>query len=218
MENKMKTVIGMKYGSLELLKLIEIDKPQHGNDEVLIRNYGTSINTVNTLHRGGKAPKVAFWGLRQVLGFILRLSEFGGLRKPKQKILGSGFTGEIVSIGKNVTDWNVGDHVYGYSEKGGACAEYIAIPASVLAKKPTNLSFQEAAAVPGGSTPALVAFRDFATPKKGDKILVIGASGGIGTFAVQMAKNVYGAEITGVCGPTNVDMVKEIGADSVIDY
>ena len=94
----------------------------------------------------------------------------------------------------------------------------MSVPASVLVKKPSNLNFQEAAAVPGGSTPALVAFRDLATPKKGHKVLVIGASGGIGTFAVQMAKNVYGAEVTGVCGPTNVDMVKEIGADFVIDY
>ncbi|MFX0052283.1 MAG: NAD(P)-dependent alcohol dehydrogenase [Candidatus Hodarchaeota archaeon] len=218
MEDKMKAVICTKYGPPEVLKLVEIEKPHQGDDEVLIRNCGTSINTVDTLHRGGKAPKVAFWGLRQVLGFILRLSEFGGLRKPKQKIGGGGFVGEIVSIGKDVTDWNVGDHVYGYSEKGGACAEYMAVPASVLAKKPANLSFQEAAAVPGGSTPALVAFRDLATPKKGDKVLIIGASGGIGTFAVQMAKNVYGAEVTGVCGPTNVDMVKEIGADFVIDY
>lgn len=214
----MKAVICTKYGPPEVLKLVEIDKPQPENDEVLIRNFGTSINTVDILHRGGKAPKVAFWGLRQILGVLLRLTEFGGLRKPKQKIVGGGFGGEIVSVGKDVTDWNVGDHIYGYSEKGGASAEYMVVPASVLAKKPANLNFQEAAAVPGGSTPALVAFRDLATPKKGDKVLIIGASGGIGTFAVQMAKNVYGAEITGVCGPTNVDMVKEIGADFVIDY
>jgi NADPH2:quinone reductase len=161
--------------------------------------------------------KSAFWGMRQVVGLFLRLS-FGGLRKPKQKIIGGGFVGEIVSTGKEITEWKVGDHVYGYTEAGGACAEYMVIPASVLAKKPANLSFQEAAAVPGGATPALVAFRDLARPEKGDKVLIIGASGGIGTFAVQMAKNVYGAEVTGVCGPTNVDMIKEIGADFVIDY
>jgi NADPH2:quinone reductase len=155
--------------------------------------------------------------LRQIVGVFLRLS-FGGLRKPKQKIPGGGFAGEIVSIGKEVTDWNVGDQVYGYSDARGSCAEFMTVPASVLANKPSNLSFQEAAAVPGGSTPALIAFRDLATPKKGQKVLIIGASGGIGTFAVQMAKNIYGAEVTGVCGPTNVDMVKEIGADFVIDY
>jgi NADPH:quinone reductase-like Zn-dependent oxidoreductase len=217
MENKMKAVICTKFGSPEVLKLKEVDKPTPKDNEVLIRNYGTSINTVDMLHRGGKAPKVAFFGIKRLVGFFLRLS-FGGLRKPKQKIPGGGFVGEIVSIGKEVIDWNVGDHVYGYAEAGGSSAEYMVVPSSVLAKKPSNLSFQEAAAVPGGSTPALVAFRDLATPEKGQKVLIIGASGGIGTFAVQMAKNVYGAEVTGVCGPTNVDMVKEIGADFVIDY
>ncbi|MFX0061531.1 MAG: NAD(P)-dependent alcohol dehydrogenase, partial [Candidatus Hermodarchaeota archaeon] len=214
---KMKAVICPKYGPPEVLILKEVGIPTPNDDEVLIRNHGTSINTVDYIHRGGKAPKVAFWGMKQLVGVVLRLS-FGGLRKPRQKIPGGGFVGEIVSIGKEITDWNVGDQVYGYSEAGGACAEYMAVPASVLAKKPKNLSFQEAAAVPGGATPALVAFRDLATPKKGQKVLIIGASGGIGTFAVQMAKNVYGAEVTGVCGPTNVDMVKEIGADFVIDY
>ncbi|MFW9997094.1 MAG: NAD(P)-dependent alcohol dehydrogenase [Candidatus Odinarchaeota archaeon] len=219
MENngKMKAIVCTKYGPPEVLELKELDKPAPKDNEVLIRNHGSSLNTVDILHRGGKAPKVAFWGMKQVVGFFLRLS-FGGLRKPKQKISGGGFVGEIVSVGKEITDWKVGDHVYGYNEPGGACAEYIAVPASILAKKPANLTFQEAAAVPGGATPALVAFRDLARPEKGDKVLIIGASGGIGTFAVQMAKNVYGAEVTGVCGPTNIDMVKRIGADFVIDY
>jgi NADPH2:quinone reductase len=213
----MKAAICTKFGSPEVLKLTEVDKPTPTENEVLIRNHGTSINTIDVVHRGGKAMKAAFWGIKPIVGFFLRLS-FGGLRKPKRKIPGGSFVGEIVSVGKEVIDWNVGDHVYGYTEKGGASAEYMAVPASVLAKKPASLNFQEAAAVPGGATPALVAFRDLATPQKGDKVLIIGASGGIGTFAVQMAKNVYGAEVTGVCGPTNVDMVKEIGADFVIDY
>ena len=219
MENKMKAVIITKYGSPNVLKVVEIEKLQPKEDEVLIRNYGTSINTVDVLHRGGKAPKVTFFGLKILVGFGLRMS-FGGLRRPKQKIPGGGFAGEIVSIGKEGTDteWKVGDHVCGYAENGGTTAEYVVVPTSVLAKKPSNLNFIEVAAVPGGSTPAHVAFRDLATPKKGQKVLIIGASGGIGTFAVQMAKNVYGAEVTGVCGPTNVDMVKEIGADYAIDY
>ncbi|MFW9914156.1 MAG: NAD(P)-dependent alcohol dehydrogenase [Candidatus Thorarchaeota archaeon] len=216
-ESKMKAVLCTKYGPPEVLKLMEVDRPTPKADEVLVRNYGTSINTVDYVHRGGKAPKVTFWGMRQLVGFFLRLS-FGGLRKPKQKIPGGSFAGEIISIGKEVTEWKAGDHVYGYSEKGGATAEYLTVAASVLAKKPSNLSFQETAAVPGGSSPALTAFRDLATPKEGDKVLIIGASGGIGTFAVQMAKNVYGAEVTGVCGSSNVGMVKEIGADVVIDY
>jgi NADPH:quinone reductase-like Zn-dependent oxidoreductase len=217
MENKMKAIICTKYGSPDVLELQEVEKPTPKENEVLIRNYGTSINTVDVLHRGGKAPKVAFWGMKRLIGFFLRL-EFGGIRKPKQKIPGGGFAGEIVSLGKESPDWRVGDHVYGYSDPGGACAEYMTVLASVLAKKPASLDFREAAAVPGGSTPALTAFRDLATPKPGNKVLIIGASGGIGTFAVQMAKNVYGAEVTGVCGPTNVDMVKAIGADFVIDY
>ena len=213
----MKAVICTKYGSPKVLKLVELDIPTPKDDEVLIKNHGTSLNTVDMLHRGGKAPKVAFFGVKTLIGLALRFS-FGGLRKPKQKIPGGGFAGEIVSIGKEVTDWNVGNHVYGYAEQGGTSAEYMVAPASVLAKKPSNLNFIEAAAVPGGSTPALIAFRDLAPPKKGQKILIIGASGGIGTFAVQMAKNVYGTEVTGVCGSTNVDMVKNIGADFVIDY
>ena len=210
----MKAIVCTKYGSSDVLELIEIDKPLPEDDEVLIRNYGSSINTVDVIARSGKAPKVIFWGARQLLGPLLRLM-FGGLRKPKQKIPGFGFTGDIVFVGKEVTDWKVGDHVYGYSP--GACSEYMTVPASRLAKKPANLSFQEAAAVPGGASPALLAFRDIAQPEKGQKVLIIGASGGVGTFGVQIAK-LYGAEVTGVCGPTNVDMVKEIGAEFVIDY
>ncbi len=210
----MKAAFYKKYGPPDVLELIEIEKPQPENDEVLIRNYGSSINTVDVIARSGKAPEVIFWVARKLFGWMLRLA-FGGLRKPKQNVPGFGFAGEIDFIGEEVTDWKIGDHVYGYSP--GACAEYMTVPASILAKKPANLSFQEAAAVPGGASPALLAFRDLAQPEKGQKVLIIGASGGIGTFGVQIAK-MYGAEVTGVCGPTNIDMVKEIGADFVIDY
>ena len=216
MENKekMKAIVIKKYGSPDVLELKEVDKPLPKDNEVLIKNYGSSINTVDVLHRGGKAPSVAFFGVGRLIGLGLRLS-FGGIRKPKQKISGGSYAGEIVSLGKDVTDWKVGDQVYGYHE--AACAEFMTAPASLLALKPKNLNFHEAAAVPGGSTPALLAFKDLATPENGQKVLVIGASGGIGTFGVQIAK-IYGAVVTGVCGPTNVDMVKNIGADFVIDY
>ncbi|MFC1794765.1 NAD(P)-dependent alcohol dehydrogenase [Planctomycetota bacterium] len=210
----MKAIVCEKYGSADVLELKEIEKPIPKDNEVLIKNYASSINTVDIVARSGKAPKVIFRGVRTLTGLFLRLY-FGGLRKPKQKITGFGFAGEIESIGKEVKDWKPGDHVYGYSP--GACAEYMTVPASKLAKKPANLSFQEAAAVPGGSSPALLAFRDLAQPEKGRKVLIIGASGGIGTFGVQIAK-LYGAQVTGVCGPANVDMVKEIGAEFVIDY
>ena len=210
----MKAIVCTKYGPTEVLQLKEVEKPIPGNNEVLIRNYGSSINTADIMARSGKTPKVVFRGIRTLTGLIMRLTYFG-LRKPKRKIPGFGFAGEIVTIGKNVTGWNTGDHVYGYSP--GACAEYMVVPASILANKPANLSFQEAAAVPGGASPALLAFRDLEKPEKGQKVLVIGASGGIGTFGVQIAK-MYGAEVTGVCGPDNVCMVKETGADFVIDY
>jgi len=218
MENKgkMKAIVCTKYGPPEVLQLKEVEKPTPTDNEVLIRNYGSSINTVDILARSGKAPKLVFWGARRLVGLLLRLT-FSGLRKPKQKIPGFGFAGEIDFVGKEVTDWKVGDHVYGYSPSGGACAEYMTVPANILANKPSNLSFQEAAAVTGGYSPAILAIRDLAQPEKGQKVLIIGASGGIGTFAVQMAK-IYGAEVTGVCGPSNLAMVKEIGADFVIDY
>jgi NADPH:quinone reductase-like Zn-dependent oxidoreductase len=214
---KMKAVVCPKYGPPDVLELQELDIPQPKDNEVLIRNYGSSINTGDIIYRSGKAPKVLFWGIRQLMGPIIRLS-LSGIRKPKQKIPGFCFAGEIEAVGKEVIDWKVGDHVFGFSEESGACAEYITVPATTLAKKPANISFREAAAVAGGATPALLAFRDLAQPEKGQKVLIIGASGGVGTFGVQIAKNVYGAEVTGVCGPTNVNMVNEIGADHIIDY
>lgn len=210
----MKAILYEKYGPPDVLHLKEVEKPAPRDNEVLIRNYGSSINTVDIVARSGKAPKVVFRGARELAGLFLRLY-FGGIRKPKQEIPGFSFAGEIECVGKDVTDWKAGDQVYGYSP--GACAEYMTVPASKLAIKPANLSFQEAAAVPGGASPALLAFRDLAQPEKGQKVLVIGASGGIGTFGVQIAK-LYGAQVTAVCGPGNVDMVKEIGADFVIDY
>lgn len=170
----------------------------------MIKNYGLSINTVDIVFRSGKAPPVIFWGARQLMSLVLRLS-VGGLRTPKQKIPGSGFAGEIVAIGKDVTHWKPGAQVYGYSLSRGACTQYMTVLPCILAKKPKNVGFQEAAAVPGGASPAIVAFRDITRPEKGQKILIIGASGGIGTYAVQITR-LYGAEVTGVCGPTNLEM------------
>ncbi|QEE16359.2 NAD(P)-dependent alcohol dehydrogenase [Promethearchaeum syntrophicum] len=215
-KKKMNAITITKYGAPEVLKLRKKEIPIPKSNEVLVRNYGSSINTVDVLHRGGKAPKVTFWGLKLLIGFFLRLS-FGGLIKPKQKIPGFSFAGEVVSLGKEVSDWKEGDKVYGYSPSGGACAQYMTVIADVIAKKPINLSFQEAAAVPGGASPSLVAFRDLARPKKDQKVLIIGASGGNGTFGIQIAKQ-YGAHVTAICGPSNTEMVKKIGADCVIDY
>ncbi len=209
--NKMRAVVCSKHGPPSVLQLHEVDVPTPKENEVLIKNYGTSINTVDVFYRGG-SPKVLRGGLKFLIKLFMRIG------KPKHRIPGCGFAGEIVSLGKEVNDWKVGDHVYGYSGGGGACAEYLAVSSDIIAKKPSNLSFLEAAAVPGGATPAVIALRDVAQPKEGQKILIIAASGGIGTFGVQIAKNVYGAHVTGVCGPSNLELIKTIGADHVIDY
>ncbi|MHA2106614.1 MAG: NAD(P)-dependent alcohol dehydrogenase [Candidatus Hodarchaeales archaeon] len=213
----MKAILQTKFGSADVLELKEVEKPTLTKDnEVLVRNYASSINTNDITFRSGKAPTTLFWSVRMLFGIMMRIFLMG-IRKPRQKIPGYGFAGEIEMVGKAVTDWKIGDHVYGLIEKGGAFAEYMIVPANILANKPSNLSFQEAGAVPGGVSPALTLLKDVAKIQKGQKILIIGASGGVGTFAVQIAK-LYGAEVTGVCGPTNIAMVKELGADFVIDY
>lgn len=210
----MKAIVCPKFGPPDVLQLNEVEKPIPKDDEALVRNYASSINTVDIISRSGKLPKVIFWAARKMIGPLLRVFD-SGIRKPRRKIPGYSFAGEIVSVGKGVTDWKEGDQVYGYS--AGACAEYMSVKSSVLAIKPTNMSFEEAAAVSGGASPALLGIRDLAKVESGQKVLIIGASGGIGTFAVQIAK-IYETEVTGVCGPDNIDMVKEIGADFVIDY
>ncbi|MHA1996116.1 MAG: NAD(P)-dependent alcohol dehydrogenase [Candidatus Hodarchaeales archaeon] len=213
----MKAILQTKFGSADVLELKEVEKPTLTKDnEVLVRNYASSINTNDITFRSGKAPTTLFWSVRMLFGIMMRIFLMG-IRKPRQKIPGYGFAGEIEMVGKAVTDWKIGDHVYGLIEKGGAFAEYMIVPANILANKPSNLSFQEAGAVPGGVSPALTLLKDVAKIQKDQKILIIGASGGVGTFAVQIAK-LYGAEVTGVCGPTNIAMVKELGADFVIDY
>ncbi|MHA2231363.1 MAG: NAD(P)-dependent alcohol dehydrogenase [Candidatus Hodarchaeales archaeon] len=210
----MKAIVCEKFGSADVLELKEIDKPQPKDTEVLLRNYASSMNTTDIIYRSGRVPDVISWSIRQVISPLMRLFD-SGVRKPRRKVVGTSFAGEIVAVGTEVTGWKEGDHVYGYS--GGACAEYMAVPAEKLVRKPTNMSFQEAGAVPGAGTVAIESLRDWVNIQSGQKILIIGASGGIGTFAVQIAK-IYGAEVTGVCGPGNLEMVQELGADFVIDY
>jgi NADPH:quinone reductase-like Zn-dependent oxidoreductase len=213
----MKAIVCEKFGGPDVLKLKEIEKPVPKDNEILIRSHGSSVNTGDIVYRNAKSPPALFWSarvlMRPFIGFI------AGFRKPKIKIPGCDFVGKIVSIGKNVTIWNVGDRVYGFSDEGGALAEFFCLPADYrkLTKMPSNMSFQEAAAVPGAASPALTGIRDLANLQEGQKILIVGASGGIGTYAVQIAK-LHGVEVTGVCGPNNVEMLKEIGADHVIDY
>lgn len=201
----MKAIVQDKYGSPDVLELREVEKPVCQDDEVLVKVHAAAVNFGNVALVKGKP-------------FIIRLM-VGGLGKPKHKIQGSDFAGVIEAVGKNVKRFQPGDEVYGdVSDLSfGTFAEYVAVPESSLALKPKNLTFEEAASVPQAGLVALQGLRDVGKIQAGQKVLVVGASAGNGTFAVQIAK-AFGAEVTGVCGTRNVDLVRSIGADHVIDY
>ena len=212
----MKTIIYETYGSPEVLKLVEIEKPVPKENEILIRNSAASVNYGDIIARNFKDVTPGKFNMPFLFWIMARV--FFGFTKPKVKILGSEYSGEVEAVGKSVTKFKVGDKVFGYrGQSMGAYAEYLVVPEnSVVALKPENISYEEAAAIPGGSMVALFILRKL-NIQKGQKILINGASGGNGNFAVQIAKN-YGAEVTGVCGTNRVDFVKALGADKVIDY
>jgi NADPH:quinone reductase-like Zn-dependent oxidoreductase len=202
----MKAIVCTKYGPPQkVLRLEEVKKPVPNDDQVLVQVHAASVTFSNLLMMtGGPFP----------INLIIGL-----LRKPKLKILGSDIAGRVEAVGKNVTKFKSGDEVFGYVAdcgKGGY-AEYVCAPERALGLKPSNLSFEEAAAVPEAALCALQAVRDDGQIQKGQKVLVYGASGGIGTFAVQIAKS-FGAEVAGVCSTKNLELVRSIGADQVIDY
>lgn len=201
----MKAMVYTQFGPPDVLKPAEVPKPTPNVDEVLINVRAASINYSNTAFVLGKP-------------FIVRLMG-GGLFKPRFKILGTDVAGRVEAVGKKVTQFQPGDEVYGdLSQSGrGGYAEYVTAPEDVLALKPNNLTFAEAAAVPESAVVALQGLRDSGEIEAGKQVLVVGASGGIGTFAVQIAK-AFGAEVTGVCSTRNVEMVRSLGADHVIDY
>ncbi|MHA2303848.1 MAG: NAD(P)-dependent alcohol dehydrogenase [Candidatus Hodarchaeales archaeon] len=204
----MKAIVCEKFGSADVLELKEIEKPEPRDNEVLIRNYASAVQALDITFRSG----------RKVLSGVFRIVATG-IRKPRKKVVGLDFSGEVVSVGKKVTNFKEGDQVYGGTMNGNACAEYMRLPINNrIAIKPKNMNFQEAVAVVGGAIPALAALKDKAQIQSGQKVLINGASGGIGTFAVQIAKKVYDTEVTGVCSTSNIDMVKDLGADFVIDY
>ena len=211
---KMKAVIYEKYGSVEVLHLKEIDKPVPKDNEVLVKIYATTVAAGDIRMRGFKVPTKFWLPMRLVLG----------LTGPKNKVLGMEVSGVVESIGKSVEKFRVGDEVLAATGFGGGYAEYICLPdADVVgrvvievSKKPANMTFEEAAAVPIGGMTAL-AFLRKANVKNGQKVLVYGASGSVGTYAVQLAKY-YGAQVTGVCSAANLELVKSLGADVVIDY
>src|SRR5438309_7360424 len=196
----MKAIFCTQYGSPDVLRLKEVEKPAPKDDEVLVRIHAASANPLD-------------WHLMRGSPFLARLG--GGLRRPKDPRLGVDIAGRVEAVGNNVTRFQPGNEVFG-TVKGGF-AEYACAREDRLALKPANISFEEAAAAPVVAFTALQGLRDKGKIRPGQKVLVNGASGGVGTFAVQMAKS-FGTEVTGVCSTRNLEMVRSIGADHVIDY
>lgn len=203
-ENIMKAILQTKYGLPDVLQLKEVEKPTPKDDEVLIKVHATSVNTADLYILKGKP-------------FLVRLME--GVQKPKYKIPGSDIAGQVESIGKNIKQFQPGDDVFGnMSSYGrGGFAEYVCAPENALALKPDNISFEAAAATPLAAVTALQGIRDKGKICSGQNVLINGASGGVGTFAVQLAKS-FGAEVTAVVSTKKLEMANSIGADHVIDY
>jgi NADPH:quinone reductase-like Zn-dependent oxidoreductase len=197
----MKAMVYHVYGSPDVLALHEIEKPIVKDDEVLVRVHAASVNWLD-------------WHFLTGTPLLARI--MAGLLKPKNKVLGIDLAGRVEAVGGNVTQFQPGDEVFG-STSAGCFAEYVSVSEEEMVMKPANLTFEEVAAVPGAATPALQALRDHGQIQPGHIVLINGASGGVGTFAVQIAKS-FGAEVTGVCSTRNIDMVRSLGADHVIDY
>lgn len=199
---RMKAVLHRRYGAPEALAVGEIDVPVAGDHDVLVRVIAAGVSIGDHHMITGKP-------------YLVRVSPFGGLPRPKYAVPGAAFSGRIAAVGAHVAGFRVGDEVFGQATHG-AFAEYLAMPANLVAHKPRNLDFVEAAAVPWGTT-ALQALRDAGRVEAGERVLIHGASGAVGTWAVQIAK-ALGAQVTAVCGTRNVDLVRSLGADEVIDY
>lgn len=197
----MKAIFYTQYGSPDVLQYKDIEKPTPKANEVLVKVYAASVNPLD-------------WHIMRASPFLARLE--AGLFKPNKTSLGADIAGRVEAVGSSVTRFKPGDEVFGDVFTGGF-AEYVCANENVLAFKPSNVSFESAAAVPVAGLTALQGLRDKGQIRKGQKVLVNGASGGVGTFAVQIAKS-YGTEVTGVCSTRNLELVRSIGADHVIDY
>ncbi len=197
--NPIKAVVHCEYGSPDVLTLADVEKPVPNDNQLLVRVRAASVNPLDLTIRGP-------WLIRPILG----------MRKPKDTRLGVDYAGVVEAVGKNVTQFKPGDEVFG--GKNGALADYVCVLADrSVVLKPANMTFEQAASVPVAAITALQGLRDKGKIQGGQKVLVNGASGGVGTFAVQIAKS-FGTEVTGVCSTRNVDLVRSIGADHVIDY
>ena len=199
----MKAIVWTKYGSPDVLRLQEVERPEIKEDQILVKVHAASISPVDWRFRAGE----------------FRARMFSGLIKPKLKILGFDLAGEVEEVGDKITKFKKGDQVYGGAalSSGGANAEYVALSENDVVIKPANMTCEEAAAVPVSATTALQALRDIGKIRHGQRALINGASGGVGTFAVQLA-GYFGAQVTGVCSTGNLELVKSLGAEEVIDY
>ncbi|MBI5298664.1 MAG: NAD(P)-dependent alcohol dehydrogenase [Chloroflexi bacterium] len=197
----MKAIVYEKYGSPDVIQLKDVEKPTPKDDEVLIKIHAASVNAYD-------------WHFLTADIFLIRFMG-GGLLKPKNTRLGADMAGRIEAVGKSIKQFQPGDEVFGMVK--GSFAEYTCAPENALALKPVNTSFDEAAAIPMAAITALQGLRDEGQIRAGQKVLINGASGGVGTFAVQIAKS-FGAEVTAVCSTRNLEQARSIGADHVIDY
>ena len=200
----MKAITHEKYGPPAVLEIKEIPTPTPGDDELLIEIHAAAVNSGD-------------WRTVQGEPFLLRLAV--GVFRPKKLMIGADMAGRVIEVGKNVTQFKVGDEVFGdlSGQKYGAFAEFVTVPEDAVWHKPKNLSFQQAAAIPETGAVAYHSLVEKGQIKSDDKVLIVGASGGIGTFAVQISK-AFGAEVTAVCSTRNIELVSSIGADYVIDY
>jgi NADPH:quinone reductase-like Zn-dependent oxidoreductase len=203
----MKAIVYENYGAPDVLKMQDVPTPEPKAGEILVRVHASSVTTADWRMRASAFPGGLWLAGRLMVGLF----------RPKNRILGTEFSGEVAGIGEDVTEFKTGDPVFGFSWHGSN-AEYVTVPASgPVVRKPDGLSHEEAAALPFGALASLVFLRDYGKVQPGQKVLVIGASGGVGTYAVQIAKRM-GAEVTGVASTGNLDFIRGLGADEVIDY